>query len=108
MVMSGWTGPGVDYEGATEVLFQHADAWVPGPPVPHTNTKPWTAFATGYNLTPDRLLMVYGPEPDYNFNGNQYSEVFQLSPDGKSWTGVGSIGRVNFAAAAADLASLCD
>jgi len=106
MVMSGWRTGGPEYEGATEVLFQHADAWVPGPAVPHTNTKPWTAYATVYNLTPDRLLMVYGPERDDN--NNQYSEAFQLSPDGKSWTLVGEIGRVEFAAAVADLSALCD
>ena len=108
MVANGWVSDGgLEFESASEVLFQHANAWVPGPPVPHTSSKPWTAFATVYNLTPDRLLMVYGPEPDYNNNNNDYSEVFQLSPDGKSWMEVGALGRSEFAVAVADLSSLC-
>ena len=107
MVVSGWADDsGFEYESGTEVLFQHANAWVPGPPVPHSNSKPWTTFATGYNLTPDRVLLVYGSEFDYNHN--EYSEVFQLSPDAKSWLEMGTIERQYFGAAAANLTHLCN
>ena len=100
MVMSAWVGNG-EWDSTTEVLFQNANAWVPGPQVPYPNS--WL-FAKGYNLTPDRLLLVYGSE---RMDEEELSEVYQLSPDGTGWMEVGSIGRLEFAAAVADLASLC-
>jgi len=75
--------------------------WVPGPQVPYPNSR---LFAKGYNLAPDRLLLVYGSERTYE---EEHSEVYQLSPDGTGWMEVGSIGRLKFAAAVVDLASLC-
>ena len=72
--VSDWWG----LEFATEVLFQDAKAWVPGPQVPLPDYRPWTSTPTGYNLASDQLLMVYGSERDYD--GYRYSEVFQFSP----------------------------
>ena len=98
MAVSARVGMG---DSTTEVLFQNANAWVPGPQVPYPNS--WL-FAKGYNLAPDRLLLVYGSE---RMDEEELSEVYQLSPDGTGWMEVGSIGRLEFAAAVADLASLC-
>merc|ERR1711971_453953 len=44
MVMSKWVGSNGDRTYTTEVLFQNANAWVPGPQVPNRRS-----LATGYN-----------------------------------------------------------
>ena len=83
------------------VLYNGALDWVVGPQLPQ---RPFPELITSSrNLGLGQLLMTFADPDDL-----AQQEVFQLTPDGKSWMSLGQFFGVDFDVAVADLSLLCD
>ena len=82
------------------VLYNATAQWVVGPQLP------WRDYArtiTSSNLGLGQLIITFQDPEDWVLQN-----VFQLSPDGKSWMSLGQFDGVYFDVAVADLSLLCD
>ena len=79
------------------VLYNGALDWVVGPQLPQRDD----AGLIGRNLGLGQLIIAISDQ-------FTQQDVFQLTPDGKSWMSLGQFDGVNFDVAVADLSLLCD
>ena len=97
------------YPFVSFVLHSGASRWVTGPELPkgpYFGPNPIIDFnaLTSKNLGLGQLFMTFA------HSGAVFSDfdVFQLTPDGRSWMALGQFTGINLVAAATDLSLLCD
>ena len=85
------------------ILHNGASDWVTGPELPQRDYAGLIWALIGRNLGLGQLIITFS-DPDHLTQ----QDVFQLTPDGKSWMSLGQFAGVDFDVAVADLSLLCD